>query len=196
MSSFFSSLSLHSYFKLASPGLPWWSSGKNQPANVGDTGSIPGLRRFHMTQGNKPCVPKLPSLCSTTREATREATTMRGPLTAMKTSPCQLEKALAQQQRPNTAHPPKKSPYLKLQLLLTLMTFKTVTQTLFLNCRCHLTNLQSLLKSVKHVECNTCETELAIFIFSVFSFIFPHYLRFTDIRKAIYKTTKKLLVRF
>ena len=119
-----------------------------------------------------------------------------GPLTAMKTSPCQLEKALAQQQRPNTAHPPKKSPYLKLQLLLTLMTFKTVTQTLFLNCRCHLTNLQSLLKSAKHVECDTCETELAIFIFSVFSFIFPHYLRFTDIRKAIYKTTKMLFIRF
>ena len=25
---------------------------KNPPANAGDTGSIPGLRKFHMLQGN------------------------------------------------------------------------------------------------------------------------------------------------
>ena len=163
---FFFFLSLHSYFKLASPGLPGGPVVKNQPANAGDMGSIPGLRRFLMMWGNKACVPQLRSPCSTTREATREATAMRGPLTAMKTSSCQLEKDPAWQQRPNTAHPPQKSsPYLKLQLLLTLKTFKTVTQTLSPNCRCHLTNPQSLLKSAKHVECDTCETDLAIFIF-------------------------------
>ena len=41
------------------------------------------------------------SLCS----ATREATIVRGPRTAMKSGPClpQLEKALAQKRRPNTA---------------------------------------------------------------------------------------------
>ena len=33
-------------------GLPWWSVVKNLPANVGDTGSIPGLGRFHMPWGN------------------------------------------------------------------------------------------------------------------------------------------------
>ena len=51
------------------------------------------------------------SLCS----ATREATTVRGPRTAMKSGPHlpQLEKALAQKRRPNTAinknKPPQKS---------------------------------------------------------------------------------------
>ena len=41
------------------------------------------------------------SLCS----ATREVVIVRGPRTAMKSGPClpQLEKALAQKQRPNTA---------------------------------------------------------------------------------------------
>ena len=41
------------------------------------------------------------SLCSTTREAA----TVRGPCTTMKSGPClpQLEKALAQKRRPNTA---------------------------------------------------------------------------------------------
>ena len=28
------------------------TAGKNLPANAGDVGSIPGLRRFHMSQGN------------------------------------------------------------------------------------------------------------------------------------------------
>ena len=33
--------------------------GKNLPANAGDRGSIAGLRRFHMLQGNQACVPQV-----------------------------------------------------------------------------------------------------------------------------------------
>ena len=33
-------------------GFSWWSSGENLPANTGDPGLSPGLRRFHMPQGN------------------------------------------------------------------------------------------------------------------------------------------------
>ena len=33
-------------------GLPWWLSGKELPANVGDVGSIPGPGRFHLPQSN------------------------------------------------------------------------------------------------------------------------------------------------
>ena len=87
-------------------GLPWWQSGENLPANAGDTGLSPGLGRSHMTQSNWAREPQLLSLrfwslCSTTREAT----IVRGLLTAMKSGPRlpQLEKALAQKQRPNTA---------------------------------------------------------------------------------------------
>ena len=32
---------------------------KNLPASAGDMGSIPGLRRFHVSQGNEDCVPQL-----------------------------------------------------------------------------------------------------------------------------------------
>ncbi|XP_059788988.1 GTP-binding protein Rheb isoform X3 [Balaenoptera ricei] len=74
--------------------------------SVGDTGSSPGLGRSHMPRNNWAREPQLLSLrvwslCS----ATREAATVRGPRTAMKSGlrlP-QLEKALAQKRRPNTA---------------------------------------------------------------------------------------------
>ena len=79
---------------------------ENLPANAGDTGSSPGLGRSHMPRSNWAREPQLPSLrvrslCS----ATREATIVRGPCTAMKSDPhlLQLEKALAQKRRPNTA---------------------------------------------------------------------------------------------
>ena len=79
---------------------------KNLPANAGDTGSSPGLGRSHMPWSNWAREPQLLSLrvwslCS----ATREAATVRGPCTAMKSGPRlpQLEKALAQKRRPNTA---------------------------------------------------------------------------------------------
>ena len=79
---------------------------ENLPANAGDTGSSPGLGRSHMPRSNWVHEPQLLSLhiwslCS----ATREATIVRGPRTTMKSGPRspQLEKALAQKQRPNTA---------------------------------------------------------------------------------------------
>ena len=79
---------------------------ENLPANAGDTGSSPGLGRSHMPWNNWAREPQLLilrvwSLCS----ATREAATVRGPRTAKKSGlhlP-QLEKALAQKLRPNTA---------------------------------------------------------------------------------------------
>ena len=79
---------------------------ENLPANAGDMGSSPGLGRSHMPQSNWAHEPPLLSLhiwslCS----ATRETAIVRGPRTAMKSGPClpQLEKALTQKRRPNTA---------------------------------------------------------------------------------------------
>ena len=79
---------------------------ENLPANAGDTGSSPGLGRSHMPRSSWAREPQLLSLsvwslCS----ATREAAIVRGPRTTMKSGPRspQLEKALAQKRRPNTA---------------------------------------------------------------------------------------------
>ena len=76
------------------------------PANAGDTGSSPGLGGSHMPRSSWAREPQVLSLrvwslCS----ATREAVTVRGPRTAMKSGPrsLQLEKALAKKRRPNTA---------------------------------------------------------------------------------------------
>ena len=87
-------------------GFPGGALVKNLPANAGDTGSSPGLGRSHMPQSSWAREPQLLSLrvwslCS----ATREAAIMRGPHTAMKSGPRlpQLEKAIAQKRRPNTA---------------------------------------------------------------------------------------------
>ena len=76
------------------------------PANAGDTGSSPGLARSHIPWSGWVREPQLLSLrvwslCSTTREAA----IVRGPRTAMKSGlrlP-QLQKALTQKWRPNTA---------------------------------------------------------------------------------------------
>ena len=87
-------------------GFPCGAVVENLPANAGDTGSSPGLGRSHMPRSSYAREPQLLSprdwsLCS----ATREATTVRGPRTAMKSGPRlpQLEKAPAQKRRPNTA---------------------------------------------------------------------------------------------
>ena len=86
-------------------GFPGGAVVENLPANAGDTGSSPGLGRSHMPRRNWAREPQLLSLrvwslCS----AAGEAATVRGPRTAMKSGPhsLQLEKALAQKQRPNT----------------------------------------------------------------------------------------------
>ena len=71
------------------------------PADAGDRGSNPGLGRSHMPRSAWAREPQLLSLCS----ATREAAIVRGLRTAMKSGPGlpQLQKALAEKQRPNTA---------------------------------------------------------------------------------------------
>ena len=87
-------------------GFPGGAVVESLPANAGDAGSSPGLGRSHMPRSNWAREPQLPSLrvwslCS----ATREATIVRGLRTAMRSGPHlpQLEKALAQKRRPNTA---------------------------------------------------------------------------------------------
>ena len=79
---------------------------ENLPANAGDTGSSPGLVRSHMPRSNWAREPQLLSLrVWSLCPATREATIVRVPRTAMKSGPRspQQEKALAQKRRPNTA---------------------------------------------------------------------------------------------
>ena len=79
---------------------------ENLPANAGVTGSNPGLGGSHMPRSDWAREPQLLSLrvwspCS----SAGGTATVRGPRTAMKSGPRlpQLEKALAQKQRPNTA---------------------------------------------------------------------------------------------
>ena len=99
-------MDLKAEFKKHLWGFPGGAVVENPPANAGDTGSSPGLGRSHMPRSGLAREPQLLSLrvwslCS----ATREAAIVRGPRTAMKSGPRlpQLEKALAQKRRPNTA---------------------------------------------------------------------------------------------
>ena len=92
--------------KRGKKGFPGGAVVENPPANAGDTGLSPGLGRSHMPRSGWAREPQLLSLriwslCS----ATREAAMVRGPRTVMKSGPHlpQLEKALAQKRRPNTA---------------------------------------------------------------------------------------------
>ena len=87
-------------------GFPGGAVVENLPANAGDMGSNPGLGRSYVPRSNWAHEPQLLSLhvwclCS----ATREAAIVRGPCTVMKSGPRlpQLEKALTQKRRPNTA---------------------------------------------------------------------------------------------
>ena len=87
-------------------GFPGGAVVESLPADAGDMGSSPGLGGSHMLRSNWAREPQLLnlhvwSLCS----STREATVVGGPRTAMKSGPClpQLEKALSQKRRPNTA---------------------------------------------------------------------------------------------
>ena len=87
-------------------GFPGGAVVGNLPANAGDAGSSPGLGRSHMPRTSWAREPQLLSLrVWSLRSATREAAIVRGLHTAMKSGPClpQLEKALAQKRRPNTA---------------------------------------------------------------------------------------------
>ena len=87
-------------------GFPGGAVVGSLPANAGDTGSSPGLGGSHMPRSNWARVPQLLSLrvwslCS----ATREAAIVRDPHAARKSGPRlpQLEKAIVQKRRPNTA---------------------------------------------------------------------------------------------
>ena len=112
--------------KSPSRGFPGGAVVKNLPANTGDTGSSPGPGRSHphATEQPSPCTillslcsrahkPQLVSPHATTTEAhvpraralQREVTAVRSLCSATKSSPHlpQLEKACAQQWRPNAA---------------------------------------------------------------------------------------------
>ena len=87
-------------------GFPGGAVVESLPANAGDTGSSPGLGRSHMPRSNWAREPQLLSLrVWSLCPATGGAAIVRGPRTAMKSGPRspQLEKALAQKRRPNTA---------------------------------------------------------------------------------------------
>ena len=95
------------------------------PANAGDTGSSPGLGGSHMPWSDWAREPQLLSLriwslCS----ATREAKMVGGPHTAMRSGPrlLQLEKALTQKRRPNTAKNKKINKFIKKNKNLTVGT--------------------------------------------------------------------------
>ena len=86
-------------------GFPGGAVVENLPANVGDTGSSPGLGRSHMLRSGWAREPQLLSLrVWSLCPATGEAAAVRSPRTAMKSGPRlpQLERALAQKRRPNT----------------------------------------------------------------------------------------------
>ena len=78
---------------------------ENQPANAGDTGSSPGPGRFHMLRSNKARVPQLLSLCPRACEPQLLKPVRLEPMLRNKRRPhsLQLEKAHAQQGRPNAA---------------------------------------------------------------------------------------------
>ena len=87
-------------------GFPGGAVVESLPAGAGDMALSPGLGGSHMPRSGWARVPQLLSLrvwslCS----ATREAAIVRGPRTATRSGPRlpQLEKALAQKRRPNTA---------------------------------------------------------------------------------------------
>ena len=92
--------------KIWKQGFPGGAVVENLPANAGHTGSSPGLGRSHMPRSDYAREPQLLSLrVWSLCPATIKATTVKGPRTAMKSGPRlpQLEKALAQKRRPNTA---------------------------------------------------------------------------------------------
>ena len=94
------------YKKKVSRGFPGGAVVENLPAIAGDTGSSPGLGGSHMPRSGWAREPQLLSLrVWSLCPATGGAATVKGPRTAMKSGPHlpQLEKALAQKRRPNTA---------------------------------------------------------------------------------------------
>ena len=111
------------HLKICLLGFPGGAVVENLPANAGDTGSSPGLRRSHKPQSNQAREPELLSLrvwslCSTMREAA----TVRDPHTAMKSGPRlpRLEKDLTQKRTPSTTKGKKKKSVYKRGKIKTL----------------------------------------------------------------------------
>ena len=95
----------------------------NPPANAGDTGSIPGLRRSHMLQSKEILAPQVLSMCSgaqgaetteppchnnwspRTHAKTREATTMRSPRTTTEEEPLLTTNREKPRKQPRSIHP-------------------------------------------------------------------------------------------
>ena len=105
-SSFTSYMKTYAHVKTCTWGFPGGAVVENLPADAGDTGLSLGLGRSHMPWSDEAREPQLLSLCVWSLcSATREAVIVRGPCTAMRSGPLlpQLEKALAQKRRPNTA---------------------------------------------------------------------------------------------
>ena len=102
--------SLARLIKKNTEGFPGGAVVENLPANARDTGSSPGLGRSHMPRSSQAREPQLVSLRVWSLCSTREAAIVRGLRTAMKSGPRlpQLEKALAQKRRPNTAKKKKR----------------------------------------------------------------------------------------
>ena len=102
----FCKLPIHILFKNHSRGFPGGAVVGSLPANTGGTGSSPGLGRSHVPRGDCARGPQLLSLrVWSLCPATGEAAVVGGPRTAMRSGPHlpQLEKALAQKRRPNSA---------------------------------------------------------------------------------------------
>ena len=87
---------VHIFLKMDG-GFPGGAVVKNPSANAGDTGSSPRRRRSPMLQQLSPCATTTERALYSPCSARREATAMRSPRTATKSSPhsAQLEKARA-----------------------------------------------------------------------------------------------------
>ena len=110
-SQFFWSQDLLIPLKIIVRGFPGGAVVESLPANAGDMGSSPGLGGSHVPRSSWAREPQLLSLrVWSLCPATREAATVRGPCTMMKSGPRlpQLEEALTQKRRPNTAQKKKK----------------------------------------------------------------------------------------
>ena len=80
-------------------GFPGGSVVKNPPTNVGDMGSIPGLGRPHMLQGNKAHAPQLLSLCSRAHKQKLLKAAHPGAGAPQQEKPLQLEACVLQLER-------------------------------------------------------------------------------------------------
>ena len=79
---------INKYQKKKKEGFPGGAVVESLPANAGDVGSRPGLGGSHMPWSNWACEPQLLSLrVWSLCPAAREAATVKGPRTTMKSGP-------------------------------------------------------------------------------------------------------------